>query len=537
MKIFSAAQIKQWDAFTVTNEPVTSIDLMERAAAKCADWLTENNYNQKHFQIFCGKGNNGGDGLAIARMLIQKKITATVYILEFGNIGTPDFQINLAKLHECSADIHFIQSPEFFPAIKKDVVIIDALFGTGLNKPLDGISASLVNHINNCKAAIISIDLPSGLSADGSSKKNAVVKATHTLSFQNYKLAFLLPENEKYCGTIHLLNIGLHKKFETEKDAAFELIDIHLIKTIYKKRNKFSHKGNYGHAALLCGSYGMMGAAILCASACLRSGVGKLSSFIPKCGYSILQTAVPEAMCIVSGDEFILSANEIKKFDAVGIGPGIGLHPSHATLLKEIFLQIDKSILLDADALNIISERKELLSLIPANSILTPHPKEFERLFGTTANDVERINLALQKSKELNLFIVLKGHHTFIAAPDGKGYFNNTGNAGMATAGSGDVLSGIITALLAQGYSPLQACLMGVYLHGFAGDFAAAKFSPEAMIAGDIVENIGEGFKILSKSVNKIKVTTPYLPNSQCFLPVFKPFPLFLPSKIQNNLL
>jgi ADP-dependent NAD(P)H-hydrate dehydratase / NAD(P)H-hydrate epimerase len=503
MKIFSAAQIKQWDAFTVANEPVTSINLMERAAAKCVHWLTENNYNKKHFQIFCGKGNNGGDGLAIARMLVQNKIAATVYILEFGNIGSPDFQINLARLHECSTDIHFIQSPEFFPVIKSDAVIIDALFGTGLNKPLQGISEALVNHINNCKAAIVAIDLPSGLAADSSSKNNTVIKATHTLSFQNYKLAFLLPENENYCGGIHLLNIGLHKNFETEEAAVFELTDLHSIKAIYKPRNKFSHKGNYGHAALLCGSYGMMGAAILSANACLRSGVGKLTCIIPKCGYSILQNAVPEAMCLVSGDDYILSASEIKKFDAVGIGPGIGLHPSHTTLLREIFLQINKPILLDADALNIIGDNPSLLSLIPAKCILTPHPKEFERLFGTSANDFDRINLALKKSKELHLYIVLKGHHTFISTPNGKCYFNNTGNAGMATAGSGDVVSGIITGLLAQHYTPLQACLMGVYLHGLAGDFAAAKLSPEAMIAGDIVQYIGEGFKILSSSANQ----------------------------------
>jgi ADP-dependent NAD(P)H-hydrate dehydratase / NAD(P)H-hydrate epimerase len=503
MKIFSAAQIKEWDAFTIANESIAAIDLMERAAAKVVGWLLENKYSKKHFHIFCGKGNNGGDGLAIARMLINQKCTVTVYILEFGNIGTADFQTNLARLHECSTDIHFIQSPEFFPVIKDEAVIIDALFGTGLNKPLAGVSAGLVNHINQVKADVIAIDLPSGLAADSSSKNNAVIRATHTLSFQNYKVAFLLPENENYCGSIHLLNIGLHKKFETEEAAVFELTDLKFIKSIYKPRSRFSHKGNYGHAALLCGSYGMMGAGILSAGACLRSGVGKLTCFIPKCGYGILQTAVPEAMCRVSGDDYILSAIEIKKFDAAGIGPGIGLQLSHATLLKDVFLQINKPILLDADALNIIGDNPSLLALIPANSILTPHPKEFERLFGTTVNDFERINLALQKSKEFHLYIVIKGHHTFIATPEGKGYFNNTGNAGMATAGSGDVLSGIITGLLAQQYTPLQACLMGVYLHGLAGDFVAAKLSPEAMTAGDIIQYIGEGFKILSSPVNQ----------------------------------
>ena len=498
MKIFSTAQIKQWDAFTIANEPVASIDLMERAAAKCYEWLLQQNYTKKHFHIFCGKGNNGGDGLAIARMLIQKKYSVTVYILEFGNIGTTDFQTNLARFHECSTGIHFIQSPDFFPAVNDNGIIIDALFGTGLNKPLEGISAALVNHINQYKEDIISIDLPSGLSADSSSKGNTIIKATHTLSFQNYKLAFLLPENESYCGNIHLLQIGLHKKFETAAETVFEVTDRQLIQTIYKSRKKFSHKGNFGHAALLCGSYGMMGAAILSTRACLRSGVGKLTAYIPECGYEILQTVVPEAMCIVTGDGYIVSAEKIEKFDAVGIGPGIGLYATHAALLRAVFLKFNKPVLIDADALNTIAQDKTLLPLIPPNSIITPHPKEFERLFGKTANDVERLQLALQKSKEYSLFIVLKGHYSFISTPGGKGYFNSTGNAGMATAGSGDVLSGIITGLLAHGYTALKTCLLGTYLHGLAGDFAASKYSQEAMIAGDITDCLGEAFKTLS---------------------------------------
>jgi ADP-dependent NAD(P)H-hydrate dehydratase / NAD(P)H-hydrate epimerase len=498
MKIFSAAQIKQWDAYTIAHEPLAAIDLMERAAAKCFEWLLQQNYAQKHFHIFCGKGNNGGDGLAIARMLIQKKYFVTVYILEFGNIVTADFQTNLARLHEYSTDIHFIQSQDFFPLIKNNAIIIDALFGTGLNKPLEGISAALVNHLNQSAAEIIAVDLPSGLSADTSSKGNTVINATHTLSFQNYKLAFLLPENENYCGNIHILNISLHKKFEAEEDATFELTDAAFIKTMYKPRKKFAHKGNFGNAALLCGSNGMMGAAVLIAKACLRAGAGKLTCYIPKCGYTILQTAVPEAMCVVAGEDYILSAPEIEKFNAAGIGPGIGIHYTHASLLKEIFTKFNKPMLIDADALNCIAQNKELLSLIPPLSIITPHLKEFERLFGTTANDYERLQLALQKSKEHNIYIVLKGHHTFIGTPDGKSFFNSTGNAGMAKGGSGDVLSGIITGLLAQGYSSLQSCIMGVYLHGLAGDIASAKFSQEAMVATDIAECLGEAFKVLS---------------------------------------
>ena len=507
MKIFSADQIKKWDAFTIANEPIASIDLMERAATACCKWLIGKNFELQQFRIFCGKGNNGGDGLVIARLLIEHKCPVTVYILEFGKIGTDDFQTNLERLHQCTTDIHFIQSTEFFPAINNTDIIVDALFGTGLNKPLEGISIELVNHINQFNAAVIAIDMPSGLFADASSKGNAIIKATHTLSFQNYKLAFLLPENEDDCGEVHLLHIGLHKDFEETEETIFELTDEEIIRSIYKHRNKFSHKGNFGHAALLCGSYGMMGAAVLSAEGCLRSGAGKLTCYIPKCGYDILQATVPEAMCIVAGEEYLSSANGIEKFNAVGIGPGIGLHPSHKELLSEIFQKINKPMIIDADALNIIAQNKTLLKSIPASSILTPHPKEFERLFGKTGNDFERLQLALQKSKELNIYIVLKGHHTFISTPEGKarpddlvgrGYFNSTGNAGMATAGSGDVLTGIITGLLAQGYSSLNASLFGVYLHGLSGDIAAEKFSQEAMIAGDIANCLGTAFKTLS---------------------------------------
>jgi NAD(P)H-hydrate epimerase len=498
MKIFSASQIKQWDAYTIKNEPIASVDLMERAATACCKWLIGKNFGQYHFRIFCGKGNNGGDGLAIARMLIEHNCRVTVYILEFGKVGTDDFQSNLARLHECSTDIHFIQSPEFFPALNETDIVIDALFGIGLNKPLEGISKELVEHINGSGNTIVSIDMPSGLYADKSSKGNAVINATLTLTFQNYKLAFLLAENEGHCGEVHLLHIGLHKDFEDNEPAVFELVDKEMILPIYKPRTKFAHKGTYGHAALLCGSFGMMGAAVLSAGACLRSGVGKLTSYIPKCGYNILQSTVPEAMCMVAGDEYLLSANGIENFDTVGVGPGIGSHKTHADLLKEIFQKVNKPMVIDADALNTIAQNKNLVKLIPPLSILTPHPKEFERLFGITKNAFERMQLAFQKSKELNIFILLKGHYSFISTPEGKGYFNSTGNAGMATAGSGDVLTGIITGLLAQGYPSLQSCILGTYLHGLAGDIAAEKFSQEAMIASDIINCLGDAFKTLT---------------------------------------
>ncbi len=495
MKIFSAAQVRQWDQHTIQNEPINSIDLMERASTACYKWLIGKNLGLYHFQIFCGNGNNGADGLAIARLLLQNNCKVSVYTFETGNRPATDFEVNLQRLHQLNVNNHLTRSADDLPQIQPADIIIDALFGIGLNKPLSGIAATLVEHINNAAAVKIAIDLPSGLYADKTSKGNSIIQADHTLSFQNYKLAFLLPENEAYCGEVHLLPIGLDSAFEKNEPAGFELIGQELIRSIYKPRSPFGHKGTYGHAALICGSYGMMGAAVLCAKACLRSGAGKLTCILPKVGYPVLQSTVPEAMCIVSGEEFISTSPKVEKYDAIGIGPGIGMFPSHVSMLKKIFRQANKPMVIDADALNIIAANKKLLNNIPEGSILTPHPKELEKLFGSTANDFEKLELCKERSAKHNIYIVLKGHYSFISMPDGRCFFNSTGNAGMATAGSGDVLTGILTGLLAQGYAASEAVLLGVYLHGLAGDHAANKHSPEAMIAGDIVNSLGDAYK------------------------------------------
>ena len=500
MKIFNAEQIRNWDAYTIANEPISSINLMERAAAACCEWITNSflplwGRSGGGFKIFCGKGNNGGDGLAIARMLLLNGKKVTVYILEFGHKGTDDFQINLQRLHELTTDIHFIQSPQYFPVIDKNEVVIDAILGTGLNKPLEGFTAELAQYINRSPATVIAIDIPSGMFADRSCKDDVTVKANHTLSFQQYKLCFLLPENEERVGDAHILDIGLHKQYDEKESALFELTGKNLVKQIYKPRKKFSHKGNYGHAALITGSEGLMGAATLCAAACMRSGVGKLTCYIPRCGYEIMQIAVPEAMSKISGSNNCIESFEpIAEHEVIGIGPGIGLYPSNVTLTEKVFSSTNKPLVVDADALNILSSHPSLLNKLPSHSILTPHPKEFERLFGETKNDFGRLQLALNKAGQYNCYIVLKGHYSFIATPDGKGYFNSTGNTGMATGGSGDVLTGILVGLLAQGYTSLETCIMGTYLHGLAGDIAASKLSQEAMIAGDITSNLGEAF-------------------------------------------
>lgn len=499
MKIFSASQIKDWDAYTITNEPVASVDLMERAATQCAEWLIHKGYANKHLHIFCGKGNNGGDGLAIARLLLQKGCKVTVYVLEFGHKGTDDFQTNLRRLHPLTFDIHFIQSELFFPIIQEHDVIIDAMLGTGLSKPLEGVTQKLVLHLNQTNAMRISIDIPTGMYADISCKEATVFHAHHTLSFQNMKLCFLMDENQEAFGTIHLLPIRLHPEFEAINSSPFQMIDKALAQSIYKIRKAFAHKGNFGHALLLSGSYGKMGAAVLMTKACMRSGAGLATALIPQCGYTILQTAVPEAMVETDNSQFHLSKlpKELLRYAAIGIGPGIGLHEETATVVVDLLKQTHQPTVLDADALNLLSIKQNLQEILHEECILTPHPKEFERLFGKAANDFERMQQALHQAAKLNVHIILKTHHTLIACPDGKAFFNSTGNAGMATAGSGDVLSGILTGLLAQGYRAEDACVLGVYLHGMAGDIAAHNLSEEAMMAGDITSYLGQAFQTI----------------------------------------
>ncbi|HSQ44135.1 MAG TPA: NAD(P)H-hydrate dehydratase [Ginsengibacter sp.] len=498
MKLFSATQIKNWDLFTIKNEPIASVDLMERAAKACVDWIVNKFQQPTSFKIFCGKGNNGGDGLAIARLLIQHNFPVSVYIVESSSAGSQDFNINLQQLKEISSTIYFLESPESFPAIIKDEIIIDALFGTGLNKKPSGIFKKLILHLNNSGAQIISIDIPSGLYTDIHSEGSAIIRARYTLSFQQQKLAFLIAENEPFCGEVAILDIGLSQEYYNNEKTVFDLIDKNIIEEIYVPRKAFANKGNYGYACLVVGSYGMMGAAVLSAKACLRSGVGKLACYICKEGYTIMQTAVPEAMCAMFGNTFIKDIDNLKSFDVIGIGPGIGRHLSHKQLLQKVFKNSKGPVVLDADGLNILSSYPALYKSIPQHSILTPHPKEFDRLFGKSEDDFARIELALKKAKELSVYIVLKGHHTLIATPEGKGFFNSTGNAGMATAGSGDVLTGILTGLLAQKYTSLDTCILGVYLHGLAGDIASKKMSKEAMIAGDIIDNLGNAFYQIS---------------------------------------
>ena len=496
MHILNSAELQAWDQYTINHEPISSVDLMERAAGKCAEWIQQQPWKQRLFKIFCGKGNNGGDGLAIARMLLQAGYSCSIYILETGKPGSEDFQINLQRLSDVTTDIHILSAENNFPAISNTDLVIDALFGSGLNQPLKELPSKLVQHINSSKATTVAIDLPSGLFIDQSSKENVVVSADHTLTFQCYKLALLVQENAPFIGEVHILDIKLKADFLEANSFPNRVIDETLIKTIFKPRNAFAHKGTFGHALLIAGSYGKMGAATLATRACLRSGAGLTSVYVPKCGYIILQVAVPEAMVLTDENETYLSTlpAEIEKYSVIGIGPGIGTKDQTQKMLSFIARRYYKPVVIDADGLNCMALQHHLLKQLPPYSILTPHPKEFDRLFGEHQNDFNRIKTAIQSSAEFNVVIILKGHHTLVTTPTGKCYFNSTGNVGMAKGGSGDVLTGVITGLLAQGYTPEEAALLGVYLHGSAGDLAVKTLSKEALVATDLIRFLSPAF-------------------------------------------
>ena len=496
MKIFSAAQIREADRLTIEREPIASIDLMERAAAAVFSELEFLYPVSTAFAIFCGSGNNGGDGLALARMLRERGNLVQVFISKFGAEGSPDFQTNLERWQ--ALDYYSeISAAADFPQLSHELIIVDALFGTGLSRPLEGLAAALVQHINRLPNFKISIDLPSGLIAD-TNAGNSIEKILHanfTLTFQWPKLAFMLADFGNAAGEFIVLNIGLWPEYEQNTATSNHFLSDDQVRSILKDRRKFSHKNNYGHVVIFGGSRGKMGAAILCSKAALRSGAGLVTAILPFGGYPVIQSAVPEVMCRPGElEDHLYSGDFIGGFSAIAIGPGLGRHPETEQMVKLAIQSSSLPMVLDADALNALAENPTWLAFLPKMSILTPHPGEFDRLAGKNLSAEERYQEARNISIRFGVIVVLKGAHTQVALPDGSCYFNNSGNPGMATAGSGDVLTGIIVGLLAQGYTPVESSLLGVYFHGLAGDLALEYQSVESLVAGDIIECLGDAF-------------------------------------------
>jgi NAD(P)H-hydrate epimerase len=501
MKLFTCKQISGIDQLTMQLEPISSIELMERASFRIADWVIQNVNHDRQVYLFAGPGNNGGDALAVARMLAWSNFRCTVYLADFGRELKGDPAINWQRLEEQNKVIlKKIDSEESIPEIPAETIIIDGLFGSGLNKPLEGLAKKIVQQINQSEAEVISIDIPSGLFGEDNSENDlsGIVKANHTLTFQFPKLSFLFPENEQFVGEWTVLPIGLHSEAIATTESNYHFLTKEFISEKIKKRGKFSHKGTYGHALLIAGSYGKMGASILASRACLRSGVGLLTSHIPQLGYEIIQNSVPEAMISIDSSETVFSeVPDLSPYSAIGIGPGLDKKQETQHSLKVLLQAKPDKLILDADALNILSENQDWYAILPENTILTPHPKEFERLVGPSANSFERLQKQLRFSAKHKVIVVCKGAYTCITFPDGRVFFNSTGNPGMATAGSGDVLTGISLGLLAQKYSAEDATLIGVYLHGLAGDIAALEFGEYSLIAGDIITHLGKAFRYL----------------------------------------
>lgn len=499
MKILSPSQIRQADNFTIENEPVSSIELMERAACAFVSWFIYNFDARREVGIFCGRGNNGGDGLAIARLLLEKEYKVKVYLVLDKDGLSIDCEANYKRFKELQP-VNYIKSTADMPEFNEEVVI-DGMVGSGLRGPLTGLYAEIIPLINQANVQVVAVDIASGLLADRHQQEGERVKVGFTISFQLPKLAFFMPENQDFVGEWEVVDIGLAKGFLEEAITGFYYADAALVKNILKKRKKFAHKGDFGKALLVAGSKGKMGAAILCTRACLRTGTGLLTVHVPSNCWPLMQTCVQEAMVSVDeNDDFFSRVHDFKNYDVVGVGPGLGTGPKTTEGFSKLLQQFKKPMVLDADAINILGKNKDLLADIPKDSILTPHPKEFERIAGSFAHDYERLQMQIDFAQKYQVYLLVKGAHTAIACPNGKVYFNATGNAGMATGGSGDVLTGMITSLLAQGYSSWEAAILGVFLHGQAGDKAATEIGQEALIASDIVDHISDAFQSLHGS-------------------------------------
>ena len=506
MQIFTGTQIQDWDKYTIEHEPIRSIDLMERASKALTEVIAKRWDKTRTFVAFAGPGNNGGDALAVARMLAEKDYKVEVFLFNTAGKLSEECSQNMRLLRNTKKVKNFTEVKQNFepPQLDEHTIVIDGLFGSGLNKPLQGGFASLVRYINASPAFVVSIDMPSGLFTEDNTDniRQNIMRADLTLTLQQKKLAMYLADNEPYLGEIEVVDIGLSKEYVRRTPATFRLMEDSDIANLLRPRAKFSHKGTMGHALLFAGSYGMAGAAILAAKATLRSGAGKVTVHTPLCNNDILQVSVPEAILQHDAEDTFFSHNaDTEDFDAVAIGPGIGQNEDTAIALMSQIRRTQCPMVLDADALNILAQHKTWLNQLPADLIMTPHPAEFDRLVGRVSNGShDRLAKARKMAEDQKAYIILKGHYSALCCPDGETVINSTGNAGMATAGSGDVLTGIITGLLARGYTRRAACILGMYLHGLAGDIAEEEVGEESLIASDIIRMLSEAFKRITKT-------------------------------------
>ena len=500
MKVFTAEQIYKADKATIEKQQLSSDALMERAATQIFNWMHVRLQGAPvKIHLFCGIGNNGGDGIALARQLFEHGYDIAVYVIKYSDKRSKDFLTNLDRLKDRKIWPVYMDADTDMPDIHPNDIIVDAIFGIGLNRTPDAWVGQIIQHLNTSRAFILSVDIPSGLFTDRVPEgKEAVIRANYVLSFQVPKLVFFLPETGVYLEQWEVLDIGLDPEFLMNEKTDFELIAKNEVLQFYKPRTKYSHKGTYGHALIIGGSYGKIGAVSLASKAALKTGSGLVTAYVPECGYQILQTSIPEVMVLTNGKSIIESIEFDIEPTVVGIGIGMGTSDKTMMAFASFLKGTKLPLVIDADALNMLSQNQELLDFIPEKSIVTPHPKELERLVGKWKDDFEKLKKVKHFSEKYKVIVVIKGAHT-ITIFGGRGYINTTGNPGMATAGSGDTLMGIITGLMAQGYPSLQAAIFGVYLHGKSGDNSVESTGYQALIASDIVEGIGSAFLDLFK--------------------------------------
>lgn len=494
MKILTASQLAAADEATLKTQNLTSNQLMERVSMIVFNKIHERlNGAPVPVKIFCGIGNNGGDGLAIARHMIQHGYNVTVFITNCSKKRSKDFLFNYDQIKEVTKDWPILLGcKEDIPVISNQDIVIDAIFGTGLNKPVTGWMSSLFDSINSSGAFIVSVDMPSGLFSDQAQPTDsAVIKSNHTFTFNNPKLSFFQADTGHYTGSFEVLDIGLDPEYINKVVPAAIVITNETAQNLYRPRKKFSHKGDYGHVVVSAGSKGKMGAAVLAATAAMNTGAGKVTAYIPYSGNTILQAAMPELMTICdTGSDQLEDFNIPFKDYTLCIGPGIGTEDAVITAFEKAIKLQSSPMLIDADGLNILATHRKMIKNLPSQSILTPHDGELERLIGSWNTSMDRLEKAKNFSKDYNLILVLKGAHSITIYKDSI-YINDSGNPGMATAGSGDVLAGIISSLLAQKYEPLMAAVFGVYIHGAAGDIASQTYAHEGLRAGIISNFVG----------------------------------------------
>jgi len=503
LKVLNSEQIRQADQFTINNEPIASIDLMERASKTFVHSFVKVFTDGSQVMVVCGTGNNGGDGLVIARLLSAYNFEMEVFVIGDPEKGSRDFQVNFEIILGFLKPIK-IKTVRDFPVFEKDAIVIDAIFGSGLSRSVSGIYGQLIDHINQSPCdQIVAVDIASGLGSDEVFPKGKIIEVSHTFSFEVPKLSLLLPQNEQYSGQVTIESIGLNKEYMNTLESSYYVLTHEFIATRLKDRNIFMHKGQAGRALIYAGEKGSMGAAILAGRACMKSGSGLLTIYAPQSENTIVQLGVPEAISRAYTPKSGLP--DLSTFDCIGIGPGIGVSDASWNRLRSIIDHppAGRPLVLDADAINILSKDQKLLGKLPKNTILTPHPGEFRRLVGAWKDDYHRLQLQKQFSAKYNVIVLLKGANTSISNPSSGGqvFFNPTGNPGMATGGSGDVLTGIIVGLLAQGYEPLEATLLGVWLHGLAGDIYVDEFGPESLVASDLINYLPAAFQAVRRQL------------------------------------